>query len=832
MLLRWRGAAAVLLLAGVVSALIPDNIYQCYKDENYELFNRANRQGMSIDQLIGLIEKLEHSSQAQNMSPQRITASLMRRFRYDGIIDQNVNSEMSSYLEPYTVIQPENSKYQMMTRLVQLANANFPDEAFTLEERCTMHWMLSHSVNETEREDENDYCARSFRRRRRRRRAARRYNSRSSSSGSSAKTAGGFVSGNVVEEDASSCPLELGVIYSPYGTVAAGSLIAGLAAGLSEQDVSVEDTVGADTLTMQSLSDQQRRLQINNIWATTIAGDIAQTALHYEGGGQNNNAPQVIGPTGYWNCTYCPHEYNMPDSDAISALTNAEIYGGIDGYLLGSQIYRWSKQTGFRLSSLLRMYYSPDGVSYDRQFRACDRLTNFLNGDLVNQDTLKTQAVNFGFAYYSADLGRMPMLNQDSLDEAMDTLMTNVIEQLNDFAGKSMTDDGPGCKNVPAQGATPDEPTCSTKADVVAVFDPSVSGIGAQAQKIFLSELALALDVGWNKSYMHLVSGEDGAVLLDKWNYTNKARLACDIQRVDVPDGQYDLVATLYRLMTYYADMLDQEANDGASRSNTQVLLLMRFGSGFSNSDEDITTMLNNLCEVFPDINIMTVSDSQGAFSNIQQAMDRRQFLADNMFASESSQRATRETLVPEVITNMCNAPSRFVYPACHTDDPMFTNVNEGNHEYTYYVEPNKVTYLRVGPQQFFSSNDLKIQFESVYGPLQVCLSRTDPQAPVDADDAQCVSTESSQSSQVEFELGTPCSEDQMNDDCPPLYFSIQQNPEKTSAVSVCTDDECPFPDSIQFTITHENMRCNSASGATLSLLLLGAAAALRRLFG
>ncbi|KAF0308880.1 N-acetylmuramoyl-L-alanine amidase [Amphibalanus amphitrite] len=381
----------MLLLAGVVSALIPDNIYQCYKDENYELFNRANRQGMSIDQLIGLIEKLEHSSQAQNMSPQRITASLMRRFRYDGIIDQNVNSEMSSYLEPYTVIQPENSKYQMMTRLVQLANANFPDEAFTLEERCTMHWMLSHSVNETEREDENDYCARSFRRRRRRRRAARRYNSRSSSSGSSAKTAGGFVSGNVVEEDASSCPLELGVIYSPYGTVAAGSLIAGLAAGLSEQDVSVQDTVGADTLTMQSLSDQQRRLQINNIWATTIAGDIAQTALHYEGGGQNNNAPQVIGPTGYWNCTYCPHEYNMPDSDAISALTNAEIYGGIDGYLLGSQIYRWSKQTGFRLSSLLRMYYSPDGVSYDRQFRACDRLTNFLNGDLVNQDTLKTQ---------------------------------------------------------------------------------------------------------------------------------------------------------------------------------------------------------------------------------------------------------------------------------------------------------------------------------------------------------------------------------------------------------------------------------------------------------
>ena len=61
------------------------------------------------------------------------------------------------------------------------------------------------------------------------------------------------------------------------------------------------------------------------------------------------------------------------------------------GYLLGSQVSDWSHHTGFSLSTVLRMYYSADGVSYDRQFRACDRLTNFLNGDLVDQDTLKQQ---------------------------------------------------------------------------------------------------------------------------------------------------------------------------------------------------------------------------------------------------------------------------------------------------------------------------------------------------------------------------------------------------------------------------------------------------------
>ena len=62
----------------------------------------------------------------------------------------------------------------------------------------------------------------------------------------------------------------------------------------------------------------------------TSAGDIAQTALHYEGGSQDS-IPQVLGPTGYWNCTYCPHEYSMPDRQSITAMTNAEIYGGIDG---------------------------------------------------------------------------------------------------------------------------------------------------------------------------------------------------------------------------------------------------------------------------------------------------------------------------------------------------------------------------------------------------------------------------------------------------------------------------------------------------------------------
>ncbi|XP_037076356.1 uncharacterized protein LOC119097420 [Pollicipes pollicipes] len=259
-----------------------------------------------------------------------------------------------------------------------------------------------------------------------------------------------------------------------------------MAAGLSEQDVSVADVVGSDTLTLQELTQQQRSLQLNNIWAATLAGDVAQTALHYEGRG-GNNAPAVLGPGGFWNSTYCPHEYSLASRASVTAMTNAEIYGGIDGYLIGSQLKDWSHRSGFRLSSVLRMYYSADGVSYDRRFRACDRLTNLLNDDLIKQDTLQTEAVNFGYAYYAADLGRMPMLVQDSLDEAMTALVQKVIDQLMRFAGNSMTDDGPGCKAVPPAGDTNTDPICSTKADLMAVMDPSQGDSSLQAQKVFLS---------------------------------------------------------------------------------------------------------------------------------------------------------------------------------------------------------------------------------------------------------------------------------------------------------------------------------------------------------
>jgi len=179
----------------------------------------------------------------------------------------------------------------------------------------------------------------------------------------------------------------------------------------------------------------------------------------------------------------------------------------------------------------------------------------------------------------------------------------------------------------------------------------------------------------------------------------------------------------------------------------------------------------------------------------------------------------------------MCQTPSRFVYPPCHTDGASYS-FNENGHEFTYYVEPGKITYLRLGPEQFLSSQGLTIQFESSYGALQFCQSRSDPMPADGNDDVTCQVTESTSTNQVEFNLGEPCSDDFKNKYCGAIYYSIQQNPAMAQPTydNLCSDDDCPFPDSIQFTITHNNMRCNSAAAGAASALLLAAAILARQL--
>ena len=135
---------------------------------------------------------------------------------------------------------------------------------------------------------------------------------------------------------------EKGVVLTPDGeTIAMGRVITGICAGLArDKSLSLKKwTSGAP-------------LRVDNLFAATIAYDLAQSALVNKNAGTST----LFGPSGVWspNAT-CPAMYYLHNG-YVSKATDAEILGDIDGFLLGYDLPSWESR-GVRLGQLLRMYY-------------------------------------------------------------------------------------------------------------------------------------------------------------------------------------------------------------------------------------------------------------------------------------------------------------------------------------------------------------------------------------------------------------------------------------------------------------------------------------------
>ncbi len=128
---------------------------------------------------------------------------------------------------------------------------------------------------------------------------------------------------------------------------------------------------------------------VDNRWATTLSGDLAEVALL-----QGPMLPQVaVGAIGGWNSSFIPRWYFLSQRDRFE-MTDAEIRGGLDGLILAMNVVNYRNQApAMRLSQLLDMYYSQRGV-FTSNIRACNRRALFTEVAPVNQ--METQATAFG----------------------------------------------------------------------------------------------------------------------------------------------------------------------------------------------------------------------------------------------------------------------------------------------------------------------------------------------------------------------------------------------------------------------------------------------------
>lgn len=203
---------------------------------------------------------------------------------------------------------------------------------------------------------------------------------------------------------------EQGVVNTPHGDVAMGRVITGICAGMNRKDLILKEIYGLSSK------------HIDNLYAATIAGDIAQTGLMNKIGGKTT--PPLFGPGGTWSPNKeCPEVLTILTSTYSAAATDAKILGGMDGFLMGLKILEWWSVGNVRLGQVLRMYYH-DGVTYDKNYAACRRFDTFQKmagkRELIDQVMLSMYAVkkiwNGGVDFSGIQTSAIPKLAQTTTE--------------------------------------------------------------------------------------------------------------------------------------------------------------------------------------------------------------------------------------------------------------------------------------------------------------------------------------------------------------------------------------------------------------------------------
>ena len=395
---------------------IPPSLVECYNTSYF--MNRANRLPANIETLITLIEKVENSY-GFNQDMRQLAVSLIHRFRQDGI-QRAPGVSANPGVIPYSPTGFQFPKFRILLKRLIPGNANnFPNNTLTREERCSLHFMLSSSFDTRVRGDENNVCQNLAQYRAERlpralhtqqqrnsnfigdveildsiqnnKRGAAPLQSRSYDNEYSWDYGYGNNNNGGSNNAISQCPVENGVIRTQWGTVAAGTLIAGIAAGLQPQSVSLKTLLALSSRRSgyQNLP-QIATVNVDNRWAATVAGDLAEVALVQVPVSSSEQA--TVGANGAWNSTVMPKWYFLSQRQNLE-MTDAEIRGGIDGLILALNINQWTQTSGLKLSQLLRMYYSLDGV-LGSGIMACNRMATF-QGINNYQQTMLSQTSAF-----------------------------------------------------------------------------------------------------------------------------------------------------------------------------------------------------------------------------------------------------------------------------------------------------------------------------------------------------------------------------------------------------------------------------------------------------
>nr|XP_016930496.1 uncharacterized protein LOC108010164 isoform X2 [Drosophila suzukii] len=793
---------------------IPPSLVECYNTSFF--MNRDNRLPANMDTLISLIEKVENSyagTSGVQADIRTVAVSLLHRFRQDGI-KKAAGINAADGVIPYSPTGFQFPKFKILLSRLIPGNANsFPNSSLTSVERCSLHFMLSSTFDTRSRGDENNVCNQlsQYRAQRLPRSLKKEYDNnfisdvewldtrpkrgRSSVSVSKYEQLGELDYESdwayAGSEGTSQCPVEDGLVRTRWGTVSAGTLIAGIAAGVQQQTVQLNTLLAlASQRRARGRSQSQTSNSIDNRWAATLAGDLAEVTLVQLPGSTSSAS---VGATGGWNDTVLPHWYFLSQRNNLEA-TDAEIRGGLDGLILAKNVASWRTQaSSLKLSQLLRMYYSTNGV-LSSGINACSRQSQFTN--VAPSQEMEDQTSAFALV----------------LDREMQlrvTLTSSAIAQYAGNATASLVTYVQMIDYFPSQQWSDISNRTTVMADIY-VFVDTYWPYSCVVD--YVAYVLQDLNIHPYASKVTLFAASDGSVIVNTTDYIINVYEEWNSTSHSWHPNGFNLPLILNTLNVRVEDLL--EADRAIDNLGGRSLIALLIPSPLSYVDEKdydyCQRYMERLRWRLPNLHFIYYGGGALVrFHDFVRDPSKDLFLLNTEKPPESCG--------DPVITRIRQVPRRLSNPRCYANGIIS---EFGSNSLQQYGRLGSINFYRLDSLYLPARQSMRYLKISPISQITftVCTSRIierpfrNLSAPLRAEET----CESTALGSFSYDLTDACVGYDF-EPCPPLFFSVQA--QGFGDIS-CVVEACQTPDEAQYVVSLSNLGCNDATSIIFNVVL------------
>ncbi|XP_063977854.1 uncharacterized protein LOC135162868 [Diachasmimorpha longicaudata] len=796
---------------------VSDGLLECYN--NTFALLKENRLPHNMHAFIAIIRKIEENP-GVNMDLRQLSVALLHRFRQDGII---ISPEAfpQEGVTPYGTKGLQSHRHTQMLRMIPGNAVTFNNNSITLIERCTLHSMVSSSIDTLHREDESSTCRLEnldYRLPRVKRRSLRsRRHSQKPPNDVETLTPEAIEDLKKTSRDADSfdpnswypplpsnhpdsaryqtptetskCPSESGVIETDWGVVSGGPLLAGIAAAVQPQNVRISDLMRADWENKGSLSSS---ITLDNKWLATLAGDLVEVALRQG----PSKEPYKIGTPGHWNSSQTPKHYFLNTAQGLE-FTGAEVRGDLDGLILASNIASWySKIPTLKLSQIFDMYYNDRGVFNDT-IRACNR-RNLLTTVAPNDTTC---AQTYRAAVVLNSNTKLPIGTVS--DEKVEEFSVQAVNELFKFIPSSMNNDKSCSQTNPTKNLFH-----RMAVDLTIILDTNWPFASI---KPILHNILEKSEINRFASNFSVINAANGSTIFSS-SHSILDFYAFNESSYKALKRGFDLPKSLDVLKTLEGQKLNAEREKNVGGGRAEVVLIVPWSSS-SLSVIDKEYSLKKIWEMreeTPDVNIlfMTAGFKERWTDLVREGQD--------IVSVGTGTRKEAVGPIDELVNRMKRIPKRLINSRCGSD----YSGGEGAAAFEDYLEPSGVQFYRLHPNYFYKTDESDTPTVTVHGVsgvnLNVCSSRN-PLNINASESTTCVPVNGGSHS-----FPVNCVGNEYIHNCNPLHLSITVGNKTNGESYSCTDAKyCRFPDMIKISFSYEQLVCTSDTSSIIFSPLL-----------